>query len=198
MKLARSILVALLVVPALVVVGATQALACSCVPPGPDSEAVKGADAVFTGSVAEIESGVDIGFDNVTWTFSVDDVYKGDVGRSQDVRSHTQGPACGVIFKEEKRYAVFAYENRGNLVTDSCTNTRPLAEGKELDLEPVAAFEPPAPPNGDVTNEWRPWAIGAFGIVVLVALVTVGVFVAGGRGRAKNPGAPGTPGDPPA
>jgi hypothetical protein len=198
-KLVRGILVALLVAPALVVVGATQALACSCIPPQPDRVAIRDADAVFSGRIANIESGVDIGFDNVTWTFAVDELYKGDVGETQDIRSATQGAACGVVFKEEKRYAVFAYENKGNLVTNSCMNTRPLGDDEKLELEPIAAFEPSPPPfDGDATDQWGPWAIASFGIVVLVALLTIGVFAAGKRPKTKSPGAPGTPGGPPA
>ena len=200
MKIARGILVVALLAPALVVVGATQAFACTCIPPQPDAKAIADADAVFTGTLSEVEPGADIGFDlNVEWTFAVEETYKGDLGETQDVRSATQGPACGLVFKEGKRYAVFAYENRGNLVTDSCTNTRPLGEGKELDLEPAAGFEPQTPPDEpDVESRWSPFAVGSFGIVVLIALVTLGVFVAGGRGRAKRPGGPGTPGGPPA
>jgi hypothetical protein len=188
------------VAPALVVVGATQALACSCVPARPDKVAVKDAKAVFAGTLVDIEDGIDVGFDNVTWTFEVDEVYKGDdVTEMQDVGSQTQSAACGLVFKEEKRYLVFAYDNKGDLETNSCMNTRPLGEDEELDLEPVAAFEPQTPPDGpDVGTRWSPAAIGSFGVVVLIALVTLGVFVAGGRGRAKSPGGPETPGDPPA
>ena len=183
MKLVRSVLLALIVAPALVVVGATQAIACSCVPPGPDAQAIKDADAVFSGTVAEIEPGVEIGFDSVTWTFAVDEIYKGDVGSSQDVRSQTQSAACGVVFKEGKRYAVFAYENKGNLVTNSCMNTRPLGDGKELGLDPVAAFDPEPPDEPEETSGWDPFVVGSLGMVVLVGILTVGALVAGRRSR---------------
>lgn len=175
-----------LIAPALVVVGATQALACSCVPPGPDKVAVKDADAVFSGTVADIEDGVDIGFDNVTWTFAVDKVYKGaEVAEDQDVISQTQSAACGLIFKEEKRYAVFAYENKRRLVTNSCMNTRPLADGKDLKLETIASFEETegrGPGGTEVDLEksggWDPLAVGAVGLLAVSAIVTVALVIA--------------------
>jgi hypothetical protein len=184
-KILRAVLLAVLVAPALVVVGATQALACSCIPPEPDKVAVKDADAVFSGTVADIEDGVDIGFDNVTWTFAVDKVYKGDeVSETQDVTSQTQSAACGLIFKEEKRYALFAYENKGKLVTNLCMNTRPLADGKDLSLEPIATFDNMGDGEGRVELEpeqsggWDPITVGTVGLVAVGALVAIGFLIA--------------------
>lgn len=182
MKVVRALLLAVVVTPALVALSATQALACSCIPSQPDPAALKDATAVFSGTVAEIEPGVDIGFDTVTWTFAVDQVYKGEVGRSQDVRSPTQAAACGVVFKGEKRYAVFAYENQGKLVTNSCMNTRPMPEGKELKLDPIAAFEPdPSAEEPDEDAGWDPFVVGAFGAVAVAGIVSVAALVTGRR-----------------
>ena len=176
------------VAPALVVVGATQAIACSCIPRQPDKVAVKDAAAVFTGTLSDTEDGVDIGFDNVTWTFAVDTVYKGDeVTQEQDVTSQTQSAACGLVFKEEKRYAVFAYENKGKLETNSCMNTRPLAEGKDLKLEPVATFV--ASVDGgtgvDVVRDpgWDPVTVAVVGLVAVGAIVAIAFVLA----RRRNP-----------
>lgn len=186
MKVVRVLLLAALVTPALVALSATQALACSCIPPGPDKVAVKDADAVFSGTVADIEDGVDIGFDNVTWSFAVDSVYKGaEVTEDQDVTSQTQSAACGLIFKEEKRYAIFAYENKGKLVTNVCTNTRPLAEGEDLKLETIATFEETEGrgPGGtevdlEKTGGWDPLAVGAVGLLAVSATVTAALLIA--------------------
>lgn len=191
MKVVRALLLAVLVTPSLVVLSTTQALACSCIPPGPDKVAIEDADAVFSGTVSDIEDGVDIGFDNVTWSFAVDRVYKGaEVTEDQDVTSQTQSAACGVIFKEEKRYAIFAYENKGKLVTNICMNTRPLAEGKDLKLEPIATFDnmqdeapdrDPDPATGEGGSGWDPLAVGAVGLLAVSAIVTAALLIAGRR-----------------
>src|SRR5687767_10159417 len=107
MKILRAVLLVVLVAPALVVVGATQAMACSCIPRQPDKVAVKDATAVFTGTMVEADV-AEPGFSPGVWTFAVDKVYKGDeVTEEQDVGSQTQSAACGLTFKEEQRYAVF-------------------------------------------------------------------------------------------
>ena len=197
MKTVRLLLVALLVTPALVVLGATQALACSCVPPSPDHKAIEDAAAVFTGTMVEADV-AKIGLSPGKWTFEVDTVYKGrTVSERQVVHSHTQSAACGIVFKEGKRYAVFAHEQKGGLGTNLCMNTRLLPEGKDLKLRPIADFQSdphaPRPDGEDVTDEgisplWIAAAIGAVGLVA-------------GALRwwwfARRPGAPGTPEGPP-
>lgn len=132
--------------------------------------------------MVETEEGVEIGFDEVTWTFAVDTVYKGDVTDSQDIRSPTQSAACGLTFKEEKRYAVFAYAGEedavsdDNLFTNSCMNTRPLGEGEDLKLEPVRDFAGGVDlvPVEDGHIEVPVWAL-ALGVVTLTALIAGGL-----------------------
>ena len=175
-----------LIVPTLVVVGTTRALACSCIPQQPDKAAIKDAQAVFSGTLDEIEPGVEIGFDVVTWTFAVDTVYKGEVERSQDVTTQTQSAACGLVFEEGKRYVLFAYtEKSDRLGTNVCTNTRPLGRNEELNMEPVSAFSespPPAAAPGGVdlerTGGWDPVAVGAVGLLFVSAIVTAAFLIA--------------------
>lgn len=192
MKILRAVLLVVLVAPALVVVGASSAIACSCIPQRPDKVAVEDAEAVFTGTVTEVEPGVDIGFDKVTWTFAVEEVYKGNVGPIQDIRTHTQSAACGLTFTESKRYVVFAYSgdrsltsDQKQLVTNLCMNTRPLAEGKDLKLETIATFEKMdgMDPRGaavepDESGGWDPLAVGAVGLVAVGAIVAVALVIA--------------------
>ena len=178
MKKVHALLLTTLLACSLVVVAATQALACSCVPPQPDRKAVKEAAAVFTGAVVEVEDGVEIGMDPVTWTFAVDTVYKGDVAERQQVTSHTQSAACGVVFKEEKRYIVFAhdgdetYPSDVDLATNSCMNTRPVAASEDIDLEPVREIVgPPLQPPGDhVERMWSPLSIALTALLVVGAI----------------------------
>lgn len=188
MKVVRAFLLAVLVTPALVVVGATQALACSCIPQQPDPVALKDAAAVFSGTMVEADV-AEPGFTPGVWTFDVDTVYKNDdIAEFQDVTSQTQSAACGLIFKKEKRYAVFAYENKGRLETNSCMNTRPLAEGKDLKLEPIATFDnmgdgapDPDPTASEDGSGWDPLAVGAVGLLVVSAIVTAALVIAGRR-----------------
>ena len=194
MKILRAALLVVLVAPALVVVGSTSALACSCIPARPDKAAVEEAAAVFSGTVAKIEPGVDIGFDRVTWTFAVEEVYKGDVAEMQDVSSHTQSAACGLVFKEGKRYLVFAYvgdedlASNEDLATNSCMNTRPLSGDREPKLEPIASFEKTASP-GPIAGEgpaeepsgWDPFVVGALGALAVAVIVSVAALVTGRR-----------------
>jgi hypothetical protein len=178
MKVVRALLLSVLVTPALVVLSATQALACSCIPQQPDKAAIKDAQAVFSGTLDEIEPGVEIGFDVVTWTFAVDTVYKGEVERSQDVTTQTQSAACGLVFEEGKRYVLFAYTDESDrLGTNVCTNTRPLGRNEELNMEPVSAFSesppPAAAPAEDEVSGWDPIAIGSLAMVVVVGISTL-------------------------
>lgn len=176
----RSILLVLLLAPALVVVGASSALACSCVPSQADDKAVKSADAVFAGTVIDTEDGVDIGFDEVTWTFAVDTVYKGDVEATHEITSPTQSAACGVILKEQERYVVFAYADeegllsRGDLMTNSCMNTRELKRGQDVNLERIRAFEGPVAVEDRQEDYWgRLWPSVLPASLFLVVAATV-------------------------
>ena len=176
MRKLHALLLTTLLAYSLVVVAATQALACSCVPPQPDRKAVKEAAAVFTGSVVEVEDGVEIGMDPVTWTFAVDTVYKGDVAAEQEITSHTQSAACGLVFKEQKRYVVFAYEDeegllsRGDLTTNSCMNTRELDPADKLELQPIERNVGAPPPFAEPDEGRGPVEIVGIALVVLLAI----------------------------
>ena len=193
MKRIRALLLVALMASSMVVVAATQALACSCIPPRPDEEAVKDADAVFSGTMVQTEKGVNVGFDRVTWTFAVDTVYKGDVEDSQEVTSHTQSAACGLIFKEEKRYAVFAYSGAegqasDELETNSCMNTRSLGTNEDLRLPPKAidATTLPLPPVVEDEEAPSPNLVPIFVAAGAIFVLTGLVFVALRRKRLKS------------
>ena len=207
MKTLRMLILGLLLVPSFVVLGATSALACSCIPPRPDKKAAVDAKAVFTGTV--VDSKVkELGFSRGEWTFAVDTVYKGDVPATQVIHSHTQSAACGFVFDEGKRYAVFAIEGDptmaadAELTTNSCMNTRVLPQGKELELIPVADFESDSlGPGSDLERD----ALSDDDSVVSPTWIAVAIGVVGllaGLGRwwwfARRPGGPGTPEGPPA
>ena len=194
MKVFRWLLLVSLLAPAIVVAGASSALACRCIAPRPDHKALKDATAVFTGTMVEAERGAEIGVDPVTWTFAVETVYKGDVEELQKVTSHTQGTACGLIFKEETRYVVFAHDggkdprSDSKLATNSCENTRRLSATEEPDLQtaarPGAAQPSPDDERHDDVVEptgWDPFVVGSLAIVVVFGIVTVVALATGRR-----------------
>jgi len=169
----RAFLVTVLIAPALVVIGASSALACSCVPPRSDPKALREAAAVFSGTVVDRSDG-EVGFDEITWTFAVDTVYKGDVLDTQDIETQTQGSACGVVFEERKRYVVFAHEDTEalspgvDLATNSCMNTRELNDGDRLTLDPVAF--PDAGSDPEPLLPTKTILYGGVGVVLLTGL----------------------------
>ena len=140
MKVVRAVLLVAVMASSLVVIATTEALACSCIPPRPDKEAIKDAAAVFTGTMVEADV-AEPGFTPGTWTFAVDSVFKGVDADRVEVTSHTQSAACGLIFKEEKRYVVFAHRENGKLQTNSCTNTRPIGNDEVLAAEAFGLAE---------------------------------------------------------
>lgn len=134
---------------------------------------------MFTGTVIDTEDGVKVGFDEVTWTFAVDTVYKGDVADTQEIESHTQSAACGVIFKEQKRYVVFAHKGgptepvssaRDVLSTNSCMNTRELDATDKLELKPIDRNVAAPPPFAEPQQSWGVPQVVVTALIVLVAL----------------------------
>ena len=198
----RTFFVVVILAASIVVVSATQALACSCVAPRPDREAAKDAAAVFTGTVVDAEVRDPGG--RGAWTFAVDTVYVGDVSEDQIVHSHTQSAACGFLFEEGKRYAVFAFEGDESMAADAelstnlCMNTRALRDGRELELEPIADFE--AQPDEEESTP-GPGSSTEDGVSIWIA-IAIGVTGLGAglfwwmRTLRRSSGAPGTPTDP--
>ena len=108
--------------------GARPAVACSCVP-FTKAQLGENAAIVFTGVV----TGASRPFpsfgpggctastaDPVTFSFTVETVYKGDVRTSTAVTTAVAGPSCGYEFVAGKRYTVFATTTGGRLETNLC------------------------------------------------------------------------------
>jgi hypothetical protein len=116
------------------------ASACSCAISGSQEEraerALAKSSAVFSGEVVGIEQGTasasDPGSDTITLRAS--EVWKGTGLGTLEVRTPSQGIACGYHFEEGREYLVYAYGKRG-LEVDLCTETKPLSEaGADLAL----------------------------------------------------------------
>jgi hypothetical protein len=124
----------LLVVLAMVMVGTAAAAppcwACSCAPSGTSKkEQAKNADVIFTGRVRDVaEPLVDgdgiSGNDPVEVRFRVRKIYKGHPRTFTKVFTNAEGSLCGVEFKEDTRYTVFAKRLDGKKWTYHCMGTK--------------------------------------------------------------------------
>lgn len=143
---------ALLVAPLLAIQLATdggRVHACSCTAPPPPTEALEGADAVFTGRVVAIGGEFSLThFSSVK--IEVDTVWKGSA-RSTTFVYVWFGPSCGYewfeVGKEFLVYAhhnVFPVEDPDTLFVHLCSRTRSL-EYAEGDLEELGAGRTPEP-----------------------------------------------------
>lgn len=111
--------------------GAAPALACSCVPMT-DAEYAESADVVFAGILLHREEPDDGGIissgDLVTLTFAVDEVYKGQVGTTVQVRTARSGASCGLELDGEGPFLVFTEFGENGLTASLCGGTRDLPE----------------------------------------------------------------------
>ncbi|THV28055.1 hypothetical protein [Glycomyces paridis] len=129
----RSLAAAFAAVLALFLIAATPgaACACSCVEQT-DAEAFADADAVFTGTLDDIdEEGFQFGVADgpATLEFEVDEVYKGEVSERQGVVTIGGDASCGWRPPEGERYLVVAYFEDGELHAGLCGGSRALDEG---------------------------------------------------------------------
>jgi hypothetical protein len=125
---------------------APDALACSCIPPGPPADELQKAAAVFAGEVVRMTGGEGEG--TVTVTFRVSKVWKGPQERTLVVTTPGSSASCGVSFEEGKSYLVYAHGEEGELMVNLCSRTAALSDATE-DL--AALGEGTAPPAGPET-----------------------------------------------
>jgi hypothetical protein len=129
----RTLLVIFMALVAVPVV-ASPCWACSCVSSGSEAEnrhaAAQSADLVFTGVVQRERvhdpapnDGVS-GDERIYDRFKVGKTYKGHPGRWVTIYTGTSGDGCRYNFKEGERYTVFAYEHKGEWMTNTCSETK--------------------------------------------------------------------------
>ena len=170
MRRAAAVLVLVAAIPLLSI---RPAWACSCAERTPRQIAA-GADAVFTGTVA---SAPRLSGQTVSVDFEVDTVYKGPSGPRITVTTNAQGSACGLAFRPNFRYTVFAFVDHGTLSASLCSppvrgSIDPQRYGLTARL--VGVHEPVA--------QWLA-ALSLIPIVVVVVIV-----VRGRRRRHAGPG----------
>jgi len=113
----RRLAVALAVAAAIPALSTRPAWACSCAAAAPRHIA-SGADAVFTGTVASAPT---VSGQIVRVEIEVDTVYKGPPGPRITVTTNAQGSACGLVFRPNVRYTVFAFSDHGVLSANLCS-----------------------------------------------------------------------------
>ena len=150
------------------------AYACSCVTDS-EPELARNAEVIFTGTVTEDRA---IG-DTRTYTFAVDRVYRGHVLTTQTVRTHTQGPACGLDLAGPGPYLVLGYLRDGVLLANSCGGTRAGAPPAEL-----GAGNPPQTSSAPTGVTWTP-ANSGLTLVIGAAFIGLAVYLA--RRRSGRP-----------
>lgn len=112
------------------VVDTRVASACSCIEPGSPLDALADAQAVFVGTVIEIDKtdGAIISLaDPVEVTFSVSQSWKGPLNDRLVITTSRDSASCGFEFDEDVTYLVYAYEEGDDFVTGLCTRTTSFA-----------------------------------------------------------------------
>jgi hypothetical protein len=162
-----------------VLVRAEPACACSCVA-FTDAEAMARADAVFAGTVVDVDSSV-LGSllsstDPVTVTLQVSTVYKGDVPAEVQVKTVASEVSCGYPFGEGSRYLVHVQiDEAGDWNTGLCSNNKVLPAAGEPTTGPVPTVGYPPTPVSQPPTRQLPWvlfvAAGAAATAIAVLLL---------------------------
>lgn len=144
-----------------------QVFACSCMQMTPEL-ALSNADAAWVGVVTTIgNAGADPN-DPVRYTFAVEQMTKGELAISVDVRSSRSSAGCGMEFALAQRWRIYAYaDENAQLQTGLCSGNELLAEGA-----PVPAPTPAPPPTG---------LLVAIGGVILLTGISIWAFTRRGR-----------------
>ncbi|HEY0075399.1 MAG TPA: hypothetical protein VGB77_14970 [Abditibacteriaceae bacterium] len=142
----------------LLVFNSKFALCCSCAEPDPPEQALKSADAVFAGKVISLTSS---GRFSGTYSFQVNESWKGASLNILFIRTGRGGGDCGYGFEIGQEYLVYAYGKSG-LSTHTCSRTKPLSDaGQDL-----AVLGPGTPPSAT----WL-WIMFLFGVSLLSILL---------------------------
>jgi hypothetical protein len=120
-------------------------------PPG-SRDALADSDAVFSGEAVAVKQGTATarspGYD--TATLRVSETWKGSGRGTLEVRTPSQGMACGYHFEGGREYLVYAYTGKQGLEVDSCGATKPLS-GAGADLAALGDGE--RPQDGGVLSD---------------------------------------------
>ena len=160
--------------------------ACSCVlPPGSQKEiaerALSSSDAVFSGEVVDLQN-IGMFGPSDTVTLRVSEVWKGTDQRTLEVRTPSQGSACGYAFKEGQEYLVYA-SGKQDLKVSLCSATKPLSKAG-ADLAVLGNGEKPKN-DDDALNDTSGVVpagavVGMAGLTIAAALLVMARLVRSG------------------
>ena len=124
-----------------------QSHACSCVPPGPPSEALAESAVVFAGKVTSVREFEDpdattySSTDPTTVEFKVDTVWKGPSYETMSLTTARSDASCGFTFIEGEEYVVYS---RDGATVSLCSRTRSVAYAQE-DFDELGEGDKPGP-----------------------------------------------------
>lgn len=131
--------------------------ACSCAPPGSPIEVKERSAAIFSGTVISQNSR---NFQREV-TFKVEQIWQGKLNDRVAIITPNNSAACGVYFKLQERYLVYAYNNdRNQLTTNSCSRTKLFSTAAE-DLEELGRSNLPGAKNLGILNN-SSWQLERF------------------------------------
>ncbi len=163
----RKTMVLLAVIASTVAMPSRPALACSCAPVDATSRLGE-APAAFVGTVIDIREADDPGeFEDVVFTFRVDEWVKGDLGDTVEMRSSAYGASCGFEMSPGQQSGIFV-----NRVSTALSGG--LCDRVDADALRLAAL-PPAAATSDGPISLL--VAGSFGDSGLIALDSEGGIV---------------------
>jgi hypothetical protein len=143
-----------------------RAHACSCVVNPDVKTSLENHNAVFEGTVTAKKEPTKLftysSADPVTYTFKVNEVWKGKVAPSLTVTSAWSEASCGFEFKEGNRYLVYARDNGKTLEVSLCSRTAAYSSASGDLAELGTGSTPPQPsaaPDSQVGFIW--WIVFA-------------------------------------
>lgn len=110
---------AIFAVAALALIGATPALACSCLPRS-EAQIIEAADVAVAGKVSDVRRFGRAGSGSVIATIEVTRIIKGRVHRQIQVRTRDNPAACGIDFQPGSVVRVAAQKLNDGLNTNLC------------------------------------------------------------------------------
>lgn len=152
-------------------VNSFSAFACSCIMPGTVAEEVERADAVFFGTVMDVDGPV-FGayvFPDVAVTFTVQEYWKGVFSEPLVIHTGQGGGDCGYPFEEGESYLVYAYvDENDDLHANICSRTALVSDAEE-DLVKL--------PKGNILDETVSSQENYFSVFVFVTILLLISFV---------------------
>ena len=128
-----------------------SAAACSCMPSPPPQEALAKADAVFSGTVENIEKtsekvlydGKESSYERLKVTVRVQESWKGTNAATLVVYTSPNGASCGYRFTKGTRYLIYAgHGEKKELVASLCSRTASMSQAQG-DLQALGAGKKP-------------------------------------------------------